>query len=72
MNIIHEFKAPIANITILFETLYEYENVITSRKKMELIELGIKETSRLNDLINQFLYLKEDLKTNLFKVKTYY
>ena len=69
MNIIHEFKAPIANITILFETLYEYESVITSRKKMELIELGIKETSRLNDLINQFLYLKEDLKTNLFKVK---
>ena len=69
MNIIHEFKAPIANITILFETLYEYESVITSRKKMELIELGIKETSRLNNLINQFLYLKEDLKTNLFKVK---
>lgn len=69
MNIIHEFKAPVANISILLETLYEYENVITSRKKMEIIELGIKETSRLNELINQFLYLKEDLKTHIFKVK---
>ena len=59
MNIIHEFKAPVANISILLETLYEYENVITSRKKMELIELGIKETSRLNDLINQFFLRQE-------------
>ena len=69
MNISHELKAPVSNINVLLETLYEYDEILRSKKRKEMIELGIKETNRLNNLINQFLYLKEDLSTDLFNLE---
>ena len=69
MNISHELKAPVSNISVLLETLYEYDEILRSKKRKEMIELGIKETNRLNNLINQFLYLKEDLSTDLFNLE---
>ena len=60
---------PVSNINVLLETLYEYDEILRSKKRKEMIELGIKETNRLNNLISQFLYLKEDLNTELFKLE---
>ena len=48
MNIIHELKAPVLNLNMLLETLYEYDDALEINKKREIIELGIKETKRLS------------------------
>ena len=52
MNIIHELKAPVLNLNMLLETLYEYDDALEINKKREIIELGIKETKRLRKLIH--------------------
>ena len=58
MNISHELKAPVSNISVLLETLYEYDEILRSKKRKEMIELGIKETNRLNNLINSVFVFK--------------
>jgi len=71
MNIIHELKAPVLNLNMLLETLYEYDDALEVNKKREIIELGIKETKRLRKLITQFLYFREDLKVEATNIKQY-
>jgi K+-sensing histidine kinase KdpD len=51
----HEFKIPVSNLILILETLYEYDKNFSTDKKKEIIQLGIKEVDRLQDLINYFL-----------------
>jgi len=51
----HEFKIPVSNLNLILETLYEYDKNLSTDKKREIIQLGIKEIDRLQDLINYFL-----------------
>lgn len=53
----HEFKAPVSNLNLILETLYEYDATLSKYKKREFLELGLKEVERLKCLINYFLYL---------------
>ena len=55
----HEIKAPIANISLLIETLYEYDGTLPAYKKKEMLELGLRETDRLRSLSNYFLDLRK-------------
>ena len=55
----HELKAPIANISLLVETLYEYDGTLSTYKKKEMFELGLRETDRLKSLSNYFLDLRK-------------
>jgi K+-sensing histidine kinase KdpD len=71
INISHELKAPVSNLSMLLEMLYEYDDLLEIKKKREIIELGIKETRRLKNLITQFLYLREDIGLETFKLKKY-
>ena len=50
----HEFKVPISNLNLILETLYEYDKNLSPDRKKEIIQLGIKEIDRLQDLINYF------------------
>lgn len=50
----HEFKVPVSNLILILETLYEYDKNISTNRKKEIIQLGIKEIDRLQDLINYF------------------
>ena len=71
INISHELKAPVSNLSMLLEMLYEYDDVLEIKNKREIIELGIKETRRLKNLITQFLYLREDTGLETFELKKY-
>lgn len=61
INLSHEFKTPVSNLSLLLETLYDYDLNIPVGQKREILELGLKETKRLKDLVTQFLYFKEEL-----------
>ena len=61
VNITHEFKAPISNLKLIIETLYEYNETISSYKRKEILELAWKETERLRDIVIQFLNIKKNL-----------
>lgn len=56
INISHEFKSPVTNLSLLLETLYEYDEILPINEKKEILQLGLKETERLKKLINYFLY----------------
>ena len=55
----HELKAPIANISLLIETLYEYDRTLPAYRKKEMLELGLREIDRLRSLSNYFLDLRK-------------
>jgi len=67
INLSHEFKTPISNLELLLETLYDYDLNISRGQKREILELGLKETKRLRDLVTQFLYFKEELDLDVHK-----
>ena len=60
VNVSHELKAPVANLILFLETLYEYDKTLSDYCKQEIIELAICETQRLRNLIDQFLYFREN------------
>jgi len=60
LSLSHEFKAPITNLNLLLNTLYDHELSISIRQKRDIIELGLRETRRLRELITQFLHFRED------------
>lgn len=62
VNVSHELKTPITNLILLLETLYEYEKTLSDYHRKEIIELCIYETRRLKNLIDLFLYFKENIK----------
>ena len=66
----HELKAPVSNLSILLETIYEYDETLSKYKKGELLELGIKEVERMKNLINYFLYLGRDKNKSIVKSET--
>lgn len=55
INISHEFKSPVTNLTLFLETLYEYDEILPKHEKKEILQLGLKETQRLRKLISYFL-----------------
>ena len=55
INASHEFRGPVASLKIILETLYEYDEIMNSSKKKELIELALRETNRLIKLSDYFL-----------------
>lgn len=61
-NLSHELKAPVANLNLVLETLYEYDKTLSVCRKKEILQLGLAETKRLQDLIYYFLYF--NYKTN--------
>lgn len=61
VNISHEFKAPISNLKLIIETLYEYNETISSYKRKEILELAFRETERLREIVIQFLNIKKNL-----------
>tara|TARA_B100000795_G_C22794063_1_gene438444 strand:- start:70 stop:786 length:717 start_codon:yes stop_codon:yes gene_type:complete len=67
INLSHEFKTPVSNLSLLLETLYDYDLNISIEQKREILELGLKEIKRLRDLITQFLYFKEELELDAHK-----
>ena len=69
INITHEFKAPISNLKLIIETLYEYNETIPSYKRKEILELASRETERLREIVIQFLNIKANINSleKLFK-----
>ena len=69
INVTHEFKAPISNLKLIIETLYEYNETISSYKRKEILELALIETERLREIVIQFLNIKANLNSleGLFK-----
>ena len=61
VNVTHEFKAPISNLKLIIETLYEYNETISSYKRKEILELAFRETERLREIVIQFLNIKKNL-----------
>ena len=61
VNVSHEFKAPISNLKLIIETLYEYNETISSYKRKEILELAFRETERLREIVIQFLNIKKNL-----------
>lgn len=61
VNISHEIKTPVTNLILLLETLYDYDETFSDYHRKEIIELGIYETRRLKNLINIFLYSRENM-----------
>ena len=60
VNVTHEFKAPISNLKLIIETLYEYNETISSYKRKEILELAFRETERLREIVVQFLNIKKN------------
>jgi len=52
-NVTHELKSPLASIQLYLETMKR--NEIPRRKQQDFIEMMLKDTSRLNTLINSIL-----------------
>ena len=50
-NLSHELKAPVANLNLVLETLYEYDKTLSVCRKKEILQLGLAETKRLQDII---------------------
>jgi signal transduction histidine kinase len=61
VNVTHEFKAPISNLKLIIETLYEYNETISSYKRKEILELAFRETERLREIVVQFLNIKKNI-----------
>lgn len=61
INVTHEFKAPISNLKLIIETLYEYNETISSYKRKEILELALRETERLREIVIQFLNIRKNL-----------
>ena len=57
-NLSHELKTPVANLNLVLETLYEYDKTISIDKKKEILQLGLSEIKRLQDLIYYFVLFK--------------
>jgi len=53
-NLSHEFKNPVANLNLILETLYEYDKTLSVFRKKEILQLGLTEIKRLQDLIHYF------------------
>jgi len=68
----HEFKVPVSNLNLILETLYEYDKNISTNKKKEIIQLGIKEIDRLQDLINYFSNFNIPLKSTNANIKEFH
>lgn len=64
INASHEFRGPVTSLKIILETLYEYDEIVSSSKKKELIELALRETNRLIELSDYFLREEKNLKIN--------
>ncbi|BDE17655.1 putative sensor-like histidine kinase (chloroplast) [Galdieria partita] len=56
-NISHELKTPLFNIKSFIETLYEFYDTLDYHEHLEFLKIIIKETNRLNRLINDLLEL---------------
>nr|WDA99631.1 hypothetical protein GASUdbv011_089 [Galdieria sulphuraria] len=56
-NISHELKTPLFNIKSFIETLYEFYDTLDYHEHLEFLKIIIKETNRLNRLINDLLDL---------------
>ncbi|MBS3945313.1 MAG: HAMP domain-containing histidine kinase [Melioribacter sp.] len=52
-NVTHELKSPLSSLQLYLETLYNKE--ISAEKRKEFIETMIKDSNRLNKLINSIL-----------------
>jgi signal transduction histidine kinase len=61
INASHEFRGPVTSLKIILETLYEYDEIMNSSKKKELIELALRETNRLIKLSDYFLRGEQNL-----------
>lgn len=61
INASHEFRGPVTSLKIILETLYEYDEIMNSSKKKELIELALRETNRLIKLSDYFLRGEKNL-----------
>ena len=61
INVTHELKAPISNLKLIIETLYEYNETISSYKRKEILELALIETERLREIVIQFLNIKANI-----------
>jgi len=61
LSLSHEFKAPMTNLDLLLNTLYDYELSMSIKQKRDVIELGLRETRRLRELITQFLHFRKDV-----------
>ena len=55
----HELRAPLFNIRSFLETLYEYDNQLTSEQRLEFLEIATTETNRLNNLVKNILDFAE-------------
>lgn len=58
-ELFHELRAPLFNIKSFLETLYEYNDQLTSNQKLEFLEIATNETNRLNDLVKDILDFAE-------------
>ncbi len=58
-NLFHELRAPLFNIRSFLETLYEYNDELTSNEKLEFIEIAASETNRLSHLVRDILDFSE-------------
>jgi two-component system sensor histidine kinase NblS len=56
-DISHELKTPLFNIKSFIETLYEFYDTLDYHEHLEFLRIIIKETNRLNRLINDLLEL---------------
>ena len=56
-NVSHELRTPLFNILSFLETLYEYNDSLTSSEKLEFLDIAHKETRRLTRLVNDVLDL---------------
>ena len=69
INVTHEFKAPISNLKMIIETLYEYNETISSYKRKEILELALIETERLREIVIQFLNIKANINSLVMLTK---
>lgn len=58
-NLSHELRAPLFNIRSFLETLYEYDEHLTSDQRLEFLEIATNETNRLNNLVKNILDFAE-------------
>lgn len=58
-NLSHDLRAPLFNIRSFLETLYEYNDELTSSQRLEFLEIATNETNRLNNLVKDILDLAE-------------